>query len=204
MRAHGSGNRWMHWHSPADGCGSADGRGRSPADGCESSSGDGGCDGGDGAGRGGGRRRRGRGGDTGPSSGRGALGPVLRARCRVLRARYLDESGAGTVLVLGIIGMLLAAMVGVTGLIQAQAAAGRARAASDLAALGGATALTSIVAPGDPCAVAGRVAQANGAEVTACTVAGEGVTVEATVGVRVLGVSRSATAAARAGPVDAP
>ena len=73
-----------------------------------------------------------------------------------------------------------------------------------LAALGGATVLTSVVAPDEPCEVAGRVAQANGAEVTACSVAGEDVTVEVSVGARVLGAARSATSAARAGPVDEP
>ena len=100
--------------------------------------------------------------------------------------------------------VLLAAALGVSGLIQAQVAAGRARTAADLAALGGATALSSVLAPGDPCEVAGRVARANGAEVTACTVTGEDVTVEVSVGARVLGVARTAASAARAGPVDEP
>ena len=100
--------------------------------------------------------------------------------------------------------VLLAAALGVSGLIQAQVAAGRARAAADLAALGGATALSSVLAPADPCEVAERVARANGAEVTACTVTGEDVTVEVSVGARVLGVARTAASAARAGPVDEP
>ncbi|EGQ75257.1 Rv3654c family TadE-like protein [Actinomyces sp. oral taxon 448] len=121
-----------------------------------------------------------------------------------MRGAVSGEDGAGTVLILGIIGVLLMAAVGVTGLVQAQAAAGRARTAADLAALGGATVLTSVVAPDEPCEVAGRVAQANGAEVTACSVAGEDVTVEVSVGARVLGAARSATSAARAGPVDEP
>ena len=122
------------------------------------------------------------------------------------RRRPADEGerGSGTVLVLGVIGVLLALAVGVVALIQAQAAAGRARLAADLAALGGATALNSITAPADPCAVAGGVARANGAALSSCAVTGEDVVVEVGVRVQVLGVGRTATAAARAGPVDAP
>lgn len=141
-----------------------------------------------------------------PNRGRGGAGPSdgCGERGRTVRGAVSGEDGAGTVLILGIIGVLLMAAVGVTGLVQAQAAAGRARTAADLAALGGATVLTSVVAPDEPCEVAGRVAQANGAEVTACSVAGEDVTVEVSVGARVLGAARSATSAARAGPVDEP
>ena len=120
------------------------------------------------------------------------------------RRQLAGERGSGTVLVLGVIGMLLALAVGVAALIQAQAAAGRARLAADLAALGGATALNSITAPADPCAVAGGVARANGAALGSCAVTGEDVVVEVGVRVQVLGVDRTATAAARAGPVDAP
>ena len=127
---------------------------------------------------------------------------ALRKWGRAVRVVAVGERGAGTVLIVGVIGVLLAAALGVSGLIQAQAAAGRARSAADLAALGGATALSSVLAPGDPCEVAGRVARANGAEVTTCTVAGEDVTVEVSVGARVLGVARTTTSAARAGPVD--
>lgn len=127
---------------------------------------------------------------------------ALRKWGRAVRVVAVGERGAGTVLIVGVIGVLLAAALGVSGLIQAQAAAGRARSAADLAALGGATALSSVLAPGDPCEVAGRVARANGAEVTACTAAGEDVVVEVSVGIRVLGVARTAASAARAGPVD--
>ena len=83
-----------------------------------------------------------------------------------------DERGSGTVYALGVIAVLLAAAVGITGLIQAQSATGRARAAADLAAISGATVLSSVIAPGDPCAMAQRVAAANGASVSACSVAG--------------------------------
>ena len=93
-----------------------------------------------------------------------------------------DERGSGTVYSLGVIAVLLAAALGIAGLIQAQSATGRARAAADLAAISGATVLSSVIAPSDPCSMAQRVAAANGASVSA----------------------RQATAQARAGPVDAP
>lgn len=115
-----------------------------------------------------------------------------------------DERGSGTVYALGVIAVLLAAAVGIAGLIQAQSAAGRARAAADLAAISGATVLSSVIAPGDPCAMAQRVAAANGASVSACSVAGEDVTVSVVVPTTILGRPRQATAQARAGPVDAP
>ncbi|WKR20372.1 Rv3654c family TadE-like protein [Actinomyces israelii] len=133
---------------------------------------------------------------------RAQVAQALHGWGRAVRVAAAGERGAGTVLVVGVIAVLLAAALGVSGLIQAQAAAGRARTAADLAALGGATALSSVLAPGDPCEVAGRVARANGAEVRACTVVEEDVVVEVSVGVRVLGVARTTASAARAGPVD--
>ena len=93
----------------------------------------------------------------------------MRMLCRgtpAARVVMVDERGSGTVLVLGIIAVLLAMAVCAGGLIQAQAAAGKARSTADLAALGGATALSSVVAPSEPCETAGRVARANGAEVS--------------------------------------
>ncbi|WP_315501476.1 Rv3654c family TadE-like protein [Actinomyces radicidentis] len=123
-----------------------------------------------------------------------------------MRSRVKDgprsERGSGTVLMTGVIAALLVVALGVAGLMSAQAVAGRARAAADLAALGGATALTSVRAPGDPCAVAERVAAADAAVLRSCEVSGEDVTVEVGVEVRVLGVGRVAVGVARAGPVD--
>lgn len=113
-----------------------------------------------------------------------------------------DERGSGTVYALGIITVLLTAAVGIAGLVQVQTATGRARAAADLSAVSGATVLSSVIASGDPCAMAGRVAAANGASVSACSVAGEDVTVSVVVPTTVLGLPRQATAEARAGPVD--
>lgn len=141
-------------------------------------------------------------------------GPLSRPAGRVVRQPATrgagenrpgwDERGSGTVYALGVIAVLLAAALGITGLIQAQSATGRARAAADLAAISGATVLSSVIAPGDPCAMAGRVAAANGASVSACSVAGEDVTVSVVVPTTILGRPRQATAQARAGPVDAP
>ena len=121
-----------------------------------------------------------------------------------LRADASGESGSGTVLALGVIAVLLALAVGLTGLIQAQAAAGRARLAADLAALGGATALSSVLAPADPCAVAHQVAGAHRAQVVSCLIEGEDVVVQVSVSTSVLGVPRSARGAARAGPARSP
>lgn len=134
---------------------------------------------------------------------RRAAGRPTRQLARGCRPRW-DERGSGTVYALGVIAVLLAAAVGIAGLIQAQSATGRARAAADLSAISGATVLSSVVAPGDPCAMAQRVAEANGAAVSACSVDGEDVTVSVTVPTTILGLPRQATAQARAGPVDAP
>ncbi|BAW92009.1 hypothetical protein CHIBA101_0134 [Actinomyces sp. Chiba101] len=116
----------------------------------------------------------------------------------------MGERGEGTVLMVGIIGVILAITLGLSGLMRAGAAAGRARTAADMAALAGATVLNSIVAPGDPCAAAQRLASANGATLDSCRVEGEDVVVGASVDATVLGVPRQARAHARAGPADAP
>lgn len=126
---------------------------------------------------------------------------VSRGRRAVGRARS-NERGSGTVLALGIIGVLVVITVAISGLIQAQVASGRARSAADLSALAGATALSSVLAPADPCATAGRVAQANGAVLESCVVDGEDVVVTVSVHTTVLGVPRQAQSAARAGPVN--
>ena len=115
-----------------------------------------------------------------------------------------DERGSGTVYALGVMVVVVAAGVGMAVHVNDQRAAGRAGAPADLAAISGATVLSSVIAPGDPCAMAGRVAAANGASVSACSVAGEDVTVSVVVPTTILGRPRQATAQARAGPVDAP
>ncbi|WP_318268934.1 Rv3654c family TadE-like protein [Actinomyces bovis] len=114
------------------------------------------------------------------------------------------EQGSGTVLALGVMAVLLALGLLITGLVQAQAAKARAHAGADLAALAGATALTSIIVPSEPCAMAGQVAAANRVELTACDIVGEDVIVQVQAQARVLGVPRVAIGAARAGPADTP
>lgn len=121
---------------------------------------------------------------------------------REWRSLLAGERGEGTVLMVSVIGAILAITLGLTGLMRAESAAGRARNAADMAALAGATALTSIIAPGDPCAVAQRLASANGADLASCDVEGEDVVVSVSVGVSVLGMARQARAQARAGPTD--
>ena len=69
---------------------------------------------------------------------RAQVAQALHGWGRAVRVAAAGERGSGTVLVVGVIAVLLAAALGVSGLIQAQAAAGRARTADDLAELGGA------------------------------------------------------------------
>lgn len=137
-----------------------------------------------------------------PETGGSAASSVAEGRqTAAWCARLVDETGSGTVLAVGLIGVLLALSLALTGVVQAQSGTSRARAGADLAALAGATALTSVHAPGDPCAMAQRVAGANRATVTSCRVEGEDVIVDAAVEVSVLGARCTATASARAGPV---
>lgn len=81
---------------------------------------------------------------------------------------------------------------------EAGVATQRAAGAADAAALAAADALSGAV-PGDPCAQAARLANANGAELSSCTVAG--MTVDVVVSTSVLGFG--VTAEARAGPPPA-
>ncbi|GAB2463568.1 hypothetical protein GCM10027063_01070 [Promicromonospora xylanilytica] len=110
-----------------------------------------------------------------------------------------SERGAGTVLVLGIVGVVLLLAAGIAALGAAQNARGAAQAAADLGALAGATALRDGF---EPCATAGAAVGRNGAELASCEVLGGGV-------VRVVaeraaggpgGALGRASASARAGP----
>lgn len=116
-----------------------------------------------------------------------------------------SERGAGTVLVLGIVAVILLLAVATAALGAAQNARGSAQAAADLGALAGATALRDGF---DPCGTAGAAVKRNGAEVASCEVLGAG-TVRVVVTRKVAGPAgelggAQARAAARAGPrVDA-
>jgi secretion/DNA translocation related TadE-like protein len=93
-----------------------------------------------------------------------------------------DESGAATVLVVAMAGVLLFVMSGLAaagGLVTAQR---RAQAAADLAALAGASALAGLSEAVDACAAAARVAGANAAALDACTADDRTVRVTVSVG----------------------
>ena len=112
--------------------------------------------------------------------------------------RRQPESGAATLLVMAMAGLLLllgAALSVVTAMVATHRVA---QSAADLAALAGAR---EVAFGQDGCAEARRVALANGAEVTACGVTGRVVDVDARApGPRWLGQVADLSARSRAGP----
>lgn len=116
-------------------------------------------------------------------------------------SRARDESGAATLLVIAMAGVLLL-LGGALGVVQAMVVAHRhAQAAADLAALAGAAALAR---GEDGCLSAAAVAAANGASLTSCVPSGSEVRVVVTVsGPRGLGQAADLSASARAGPATA-
>lgn len=109
-----------------------------------------------------------------------------------------DESGAATVLVAAMAGVLLV-LGSALGVVSAMVVDHRrAQAAADLAALAGAGALGRA---GEACAEATRIAAANDARVVSCAVVGRDVLVAVSVeGPHWLGQTGDLTARARAGP----
>lgn len=85
-------------------------------------------------------------------------------------ARRCGERGAGTVLVLAIVLVVMIAVQAVAVLAAGQTARHRAAAAADLAALAAAQRLAAGAV--DPCTDAGRIARANGAALRDCVVDG--------------------------------
>ncbi len=79
-----------------------------------------------------------------------------------------DETGAGTVLALAAIGVVLVLIMAGLQLGSTAVTAHRARSSADLAALAGASALQQ--GRGSPCAVSDAVARRNGTRLVACTV----------------------------------
>lgn len=130
----------------------------------------------------------------------------LRRPCvpRRSQSERAGERGSGTLNAVALIAVLLVCVCATTTLVGAQAAAGRARLAADLAALAGATAHTSVIAGRDPCDLAGDVAVANGAHLDQCRLEGDDVLVEVSVPAHLPGLNRVARAVARAGPVTTP
>lgn len=112
------------------------------------------------------------------------------------------ERGAGSVLGLALVAVLLSLTLAVVGLSRAVHARGTAQVAADLGALAAAQALHGVV-PVDPCAVAGEVVAANQAELTGCREEGGDVVVSTRVALAD-GTGLAARAQARAGPADRP
>lgn len=125
----------------------------------------------------------------------------MSAARRWVRARTGGtDRGAGSVIGLALVAVLLALTLAVVGVARAVHARGTAQAAADLGALAAATALHDVTgAAGDPCAVAGRVVAANGAELAACRAGGGEVVVSTRVPLAD-GTGLAARASARAGP----
>jgi secretion/DNA translocation related TadE-like protein len=133
-----------------------------------------------------------------PGAGEGVRG--LRARVGPRRGRGFPDRGSASVWVAAA-GLVLVA-AGVAGSAVGVAVLGRhqARTAADLGALAGALAVVD--GDGEACRRAAVIASANGARMVSCTVDGWEVVITVDVEVHPLpGLSRSAVASARAGPV---
>lgn len=109
-----------------------------------------------------------------------------------------DEQGAGTVLAVSMIGLIVTVTVGVSGTVGVVAAHRRAQSAADLAALAGAGALQD---GGAACARAATIAERNGASLSRCRVEDWDVRVEVTRRLRLPGLEMELAARGRAGPV---
>ena len=110
------------------------------------------------------------------------------------------EDGAGTVLAVAMMGLLVTVTVATAVVVGVIAGHRRAQSAADLAALAGAAALQD---GGDPCARAGDIALRNGAELRGCEIDGWEVRVVVTAaGVRLPGGAVELDARSRAGPVQ--
>jgi secretion/DNA translocation related TadE-like protein len=114
-----------------------------------------------------------------------------------------DERGSGTMLMIGVLGVLLALGTAAMWAAGYLAAAHKARAAADLAAL---SAAVAIEAGADGCATARRVAVDNGTTLSGCDRFGDQVdfviSIEVARSVRrgVAGLPAQVTAVAHAGP----
>jgi secretion/DNA translocation related TadE-like protein len=113
------------------------------------------------------------------------------------------DRGAASIFVLAVGLVLVAAGLGGAAVGAARVGRHEARTAADLGALAGAS--RAIEGSAAACARAAQLVAANGARMTACRVEGLEIVVSAEVLVTpVPGLTRHATAAARAGPVTAP
>lgn len=121
----------------------------------------------------------------------GAGGRSAETRSRI------DEAGAGTVLAVAMMGVLVTVAVAATGVVGVVASHRRAQSAADLAALAGAGALQD---GGDPCRQAGVIARRNGATLRECKADGWNVAVRVAATVRLPGSPMELEARGRAGP----
>ena len=109
-----------------------------------------------------------------------------------------DECGAGTILALAMMGLILTVTVATSGVVGVVAGHRRAQAAADLAALAGATALQD---GADACARAGHIAARNSTALGACVAEGWEVRVTVVEEVALPGMTMELKARGRAGPV---
>lgn len=110
------------------------------------------------------------------------------------------ESGAGTVLAVAMLGILVTVTVATAGVVGVVGAHRRAQSAADLAALAGATALRG---GGDPCGRAAVIAERNGVDLRQCRVQEWDVSVVVARRIRLPATSVELVARGRAGPVHA-
>ena len=110
------------------------------------------------------------------------------------------EAGAGSVLAVAMMGLLVTVTVATSGVVGVVAAHRRAQSAADLSALAGAAALQD---GGDPCERAGAIARRNGALLRRCEVDGWDVAVAVVVTARLPVSSLELPARGHAGPVRA-
>jgi secretion/DNA translocation related TadE-like protein len=114
---------------------------------------------------------------------------------RRLMRRFASESGAGSLLAVGVLASVLAVTSMVITVSLALAVKQRVTGAADAAALAAADTASGAIA-GFPCDVAATAARLNGAELVRCEVSGAVATVSARVGYLGFDIS----VAARAGP----
>lgn len=116
----------------------------------------------------------------------------------MVRGARDDERGAGSVLAVAMMGLLVMVTVAAAGVVGVIAAHRTAQAAADLAALAGAAALQD---GGDACQQAASVARRNRADLTGCEVQGWNVAVVVTANTaRLPGGMLDLRARGRAGP----
>jgi secretion/DNA translocation related TadE-like protein len=118
----------------------------------------------------------------------------------VSRAKWRSpEDGAGTILAVAMMGLLVTVTIATSGVVGVVAAHRRAQSAADLGALAGAAALQE---GSDPCQRAGAIARRNGSQLRSCRVDGWNVGVEVASTITLPGGSLDLTARGRAGPVN--